>query len=126
MSNKIELSINGKKVEVFNSSIHKNQWEPFVIEGEKIGEVSLLRQTEEKQGALTTGLWRHQPDEHPDGMPYAVMGAETFYVLEGEAELLTSNGDKVSLQSGNIYSFSNGFEGTWKTVKPFVKFFVES
>lgn len=102
-------------------------WEPFLPGGEEeVGKVSWLRQTQDEKGVLFAGLWKHLPEMHPDGMPYGVEGNETFYVIEGRAELTNSNGDTILLEKGNSYSFKDGYVGTWKTLEPFMKFFIVS
>ncbi|SDH85740.1 cupin domain-containing protein [Alteribacillus bidgolensis] len=111
---------------VFELSKEPEHWEPFMVEGNEIGKVSWLRQTQNEKGILAAGLWKHHPDEHPNGMPYKTAGNETFYVLSGEAEVETVGGNIIALKEGHSYSFTNGFAGTWKTKKSFVKFFIVS
>ncbi|WP_101845034.1 cupin domain-containing protein [Halobacillus sp. Marseille-P3879] len=111
---------------VYELSKNTEEWEPFIVEGNEIGQVSWLRQTQDENGVLAAGLWRHLPEEHPVGMPYGVAGNETFYVVSGEAEVVTDKGEKVELKEGNSYSFTDGFAGTWTTKKAFVKFFIVS
>jgi uncharacterized cupin superfamily protein len=53
-----------------------------------------------------------------------VTGVDSFHVIEGEAELETSDGEKIELIAGGIYSFPDGFSATWRTRSPFLKFFV--
>lgn len=101
-------------------------WEPFLHGDEEIGKVSWLRQTQDENRVLFAGLWKHLPEMHPDGMPYGVEGNETFYVIEGKAELTDSNGNTILLVKGNSYSFKDGYVGTWKTLEPFTKFFIVS
>jgi len=111
---------------VYELSKNPSKWEPFIVQGMEIGQVSWLRQTQDETGVLSTGLWKHRQEEHPDGMPYGVEGNETFYVVKGEAEIETENGEKIFLKEGNSYSFTDGFFGTWRTKGEFVKFFVVS
>ncbi|MCG7333675.1 cupin domain-containing protein [Sporosarcina sp. ACRSM] len=102
------------------------KWEPFTVEGNEIGQVSWLRQTQNDGGILFSGLWRHEPEEHPNGMPYKVEGNETFYVVKGQAEIEMETGEKIAMKEGHSYSFTDGFSGVWRTHKPFVKFFIAS
>ncbi|WP_138419558.1 cupin domain-containing protein [Aquibacillus sediminis] len=111
---------------VYNLGKTPDKWEPFVVEGMEIGQVSWLRQTQDDNGVLAAGLWKHRREEHPNGMPYGVDGNETFYVLQGEAEIETNTGETMLLEEGNSYSFTDGFTGLWRTKKDFIKFFVVS
>jgi uncharacterized cupin superfamily protein len=109
---------------VSHTSIDRATWEPFLEDGNQLGEVHWLCQREDETGVLLAGLWRHRPDEHPDGMPYRVMGSETFHVLEGSCELTLKSGEEIRLQPGDSVTFPDAFEATWRTTKPFMKFFV--
>lgn len=109
---------------VYELSKNPNKWEAFIVQGLKLGQVSWLRRTNEDNGVLATGLWKHHEEEHPDGMPYGVEGSETFHVIKGEAEIETEKGEKIVLKEGNSYSFTDGFLGTWKTKGEFIKFFI--
>ncbi|MBT1188110.1 DUF861 domain-containing protein [Streptomyces sp. CJ_13] len=105
---------------VSTSSITTDSWEPFVEEGREMGQVHFLVQ---KEGGLMAGLWRTDAEIGAE-IPYNVTGSDTFHVLQGEAELETSDGKKIDLIAGGIYSFPDGFSATWRTRSPFVKFFV--
>jgi uncharacterized cupin superfamily protein len=109
---------------ISRTSIDSATWEPFLEGEEQIGEVDWLCQREDETGALFAGLWRHRPEEHPDGVPYRVAGSETFHVLEGACELTLKNGEAIRLQAGDSVTFADGFEATWRTIEPFLKFFV--
>ncbi|MGY4691453.1 cupin domain-containing protein [Salibacterium sp. K-3] len=104
----------------FTESIQTGKWEDFMVQGNKIGDVKVIKSDDH----TTVGLWKHTPEEHPDGMPYGVEGTETFHVVEGKAILTTGDGEEITMKPGHVYSFSNGFEGTWRTIEPFMKFFV--
>lgn len=101
MSTKIEYVVNNNPVDFYSISNETNNWEPFIVEGSQCGEVAWLRLSE----SVSTGFWRHKPEDHPDGMPYGVATNETFIVLEGEAEVTTVNGDKFLVKSGNPILF---------------------
>jgi uncharacterized cupin superfamily protein len=118
--------INEQKVQALVSSIKDGEWVPFVEAGQNIGRVQWLRVNGEGESLLATGFWHHTPEEHPDGMLYEVKGNETFHVLKGKAELHTKDGKSISLETGDVFTASNGFEATWKTLSAFTKFFVVS
>ncbi len=107
--------------EYLSSSVTAGSWEPLVEEGREIGQVHWLRG--EAEGLPLTGLWKISPEEGE--FPYkAMFGVDNFHVIQGEAELETSSGEKIELVPGGIYSFPEGFTATWRTRSPFMKFFV--
>lgn len=126
MGVKYESMKNEQKVQVIVSNVKEGEWGPFVVAGQNIGKVKWLRINGEGEPLLATGFWHHTPEEHPDGMPYGVKGNETFNVIEGKAELYTTDGKVITLEKGDVFTASNGFEATWKTLAPFTKFFVVS
>jgi uncharacterized protein len=103
-----------------------DSWQPFVREdGTVSGEVQWLRASAAGESpALYTGLWRHQPDEEPEGAPYAVSGSETFLLIDGAIELVLPDGTSMRIDKGDIVSFPDGFTATWFTLEPVLKFFV--
>jgi uncharacterized cupin superfamily protein len=107
--------------EYLSSSVTAGSWEPLVEEGREIGQVHWLRG--EAEGLPLSGLWKISPED--GDFPYKAMyGLDTFHVIQGEAELETSSGEKIQLVTGGIYSFPEGFTATWRTRSPFMKFFV--
>ncbi len=111
----------GKRAHI--SPVLIDEWE-FVDDGCSAGEVHWLRRSGPDEPMLSTGLWRHLPDGHPEGLPYRVAGSETLYVIDGAAELTLPDGSTIWLQEGYLASFGDGFEATWRTKEPFMKFFV--
>jgi uncharacterized cupin superfamily protein len=106
------------------TTVDASTWERFQAAPDvTIGEVHWLTVKERENGTLATGLWRIGPEEGAE-IPYAVAGSETFHVLEGEAELETPDGERISLTPGTVVSFPDGFTATWRTRSPFKKFFV--
>ncbi|CUB17980.1 cupin domain-containing protein [Bacillus subtilis] len=124
MSISYQKTMNSKQVEVFISNMEETKWEPFVVEGMELGQAHVLR-TDIETGTVS-GLWKHSPEEHPDGMPFLIHGNETFYVLQGSAELYTPDGEVIQLKKGDMFSGSDGFSATWKTTAPFIKFYTIS
>jgi uncharacterized cupin superfamily protein len=98
-------------------------WEPFVLDGQQVGEVRWIAQDVRPQGPLAVGLWRIDPEAGAD-LPYAVAGSETIHVLEGEAELEQADGTTIPLTPGVIITLPDGFTATWRTLSPFKKLFV--
>ncbi|MGJ9385933.1 cupin domain-containing protein [Salipaludibacillus sp. CF4.18] len=117
---------NNAKELVFQLSGKDEKWEPFMVGEAKVGMVSWLRQSQSEDGVVFAGLWKHTPEEHPNGMPYGAESNETFYVIEGKAEITDTNGNTILLERGNSYSLKQGYEGTWKTIEAFKKFFIVS
>jgi uncharacterized cupin superfamily protein len=105
---------------VLSSSASADSWEQVIEEGQKMGQVHWLLQSEKGPVA---GLWKVDTEEGAE-MPYRVTGTDSFHVIEGEAELETPDGEKVPLVAGGIYSFPDGFTATWRTRSRFMKFFV--
>lgn len=98
------------------------EWEPFVVGGEALGEVHWVR-TEGAEGAtLAVGLWRCDPQS----FPYPFSADETIHALEGELVIDLESGDKVTLRAGDIASFTKGTMSTWTVTQPFKKLFVIS
>jgi uncharacterized cupin superfamily protein len=104
------------------SNIGTSEYEPFVHEGETLGEVHWLRVESGGDGVLYAGLWTHGPGE----IPYVFPGDETLHVLEGEVSIDVEGGESVTLKPGDIASFTKGQSSTWHITQPFKKFFVIS
>jgi uncharacterized cupin superfamily protein len=104
------------------SNVTTTEYEPFVHEGQRFGDVHWLRTESGGDGVLYAGLWTHEPAE----FPYVPPGDETFHVLEGEVTIADESGTKTTLRSGDIASLVKGEPTTWQITKPFKKFFVIS
>jgi uncharacterized cupin superfamily protein len=104
------------------SSIETQEYEPFMHEGQQLGEVHWLRTESGGDGVLFTGLWTHAPGE----IPYVFPGDETMHVLEGEVTIDVEDGETVTLRPGDIASFAKGQSSQWTITQPFKKFFVIS
>lgn len=111
-----------KTAEYARSVITTEDWEPFVVGGEAIGEVHWVR-TEGSDGAtLAVGLWRSEPQS----FPYPFNADETIHALEGELVIDLESGEQVTLHPGDVASFTKGTKSTWTVTEPFKKFFVIS
>ena len=104
------------------SNVGATEYEPFIHEGERFGDVHWLRVGSGGDGVLYAGLWTHEPAE----FPYVFPGDETFHVLEGEVTIETDGGESVTLRPGDVASFTKGQSSTWTIAQPFKKFFVIS
>ena len=104
------------------TNISAQDYEPFMVEGEQVGEVHWLRTESGGEGQLFAGLWTCQPRE----IAYTFPGDETFHVLEGEVHIVVEGGETVDLKAGDCASFAKGQVSTWTIGQPFKKFFVVS
>jgi uncharacterized cupin superfamily protein len=104
------------------STIDAQDYEPFLVEGEQVGNVHWLRTQSGGEGALFTGLWTCEPRE----IPYVFPGDETMHVLEGAVHIELEGGEAVDLKPGDIASFTKGQSAHWTISEPFKKFFVIS
>lgn len=111
-----------KSTEYALAATSTDDYEPFVVGGEAIGEVHWIR-TEGSEGAtLAVGLWRSEPQS----FPYPFNADETIHALEGELVVELESGEKVTLRSGDIASFTKGTKSMWIVTQPFKKLFVIS
>jgi uncharacterized protein len=104
------------------TNVAAEDFEPFMLEGEQVGQVHWLRTESGGEGVLYTGLWACEPRD----IPYLFPGDETFHVLEGEVHIELAEGGSVDLKTGDIASFTKGQKSTWTIRAPFKKFFVIS
>lgn len=104
------------------SNVSTQEYEPFMVENQQVGEIHWLRTASGGDGVLYTGLWRCEPST----FPYVFEGDETFHVLEGEVRVELKGGGTVDLKPGDVASFTKGQESTWTIKSPFKKFFVIS
>lgn len=104
------------------TNVSAEDYVPFMIEDEQVGEVHWLRTESGGEGVLYTGLWRCEPRD----IPYVFPGDETFEVLEGAVRIEVETGESVELKAGDVASFPKGQKATWTITSPFKKFFVIS
>jgi uncharacterized protein len=103
----------------FSSSADAQDYEPF-----DVGEVHWLRRDGEGGKSAPSGIWRIAPEQLPLGTRYEVPRDETFYVLEGTAEVAVEGGPTLRLAPGVIVSFIEGAKVTWWVREPMKHFFV--
>ena len=104
------------------TNVSAQDYEPFMIGEEQVGEVHWLRTESGGEGVLYAGLWMCEPRD----IPYVFPGDETLQVLEGEVHIEVEGGEAVELEAGDCASFAKGQASTWTITKPFKKFFVIS
>jgi uncharacterized protein len=110
--------------DALTSKITSEDYEPYMVEGQQVGEVHWLRQDEEPPVTLA-GLWRALPGSVPDEFPYDYPGGnETLQVLEGSVVVEVAGEEPVNLGPGSIASFKQGTKSVWRLQTPFKKFFV--
>ncbi len=104
------------------SNVETAQYEPYMADDKKFGNVHWLRTESGGAGVLLTGFWTHEPAD----LPYEFTADETIMVLEGEVTVDIDGGDSVTLRVGDVASFAKGQTSTWRISRPFKKFFVVS
>lgn len=104
------------------SNVATTNYEPYLDNGKKFGDIHWLRTESGGAGMLLAGFWSHEPAV----LPYEFMGDETIHVLEGEVIVEIEGGEVITLREGDVASFCKGQSSTWRIVRPFKKFFVVS
>jgi hypothetical protein len=105
------------------SRVDVEEYEPFVLDGARYGDVHWLRTESAGEGVLETGLWRASESMV---IPYTFPGDETIHVLEGEAHIELEGGETIDLKAGDIASFPKGLVSTRTVRAPWKDFFVVS
>lgn len=104
------------------STVAAEEYEPFLVGDEAIGEVHWIRNGGADGTTLAVGLWRCEPRT----FPYPFAADETIHVLGGVLDIELADGALVTLREGDIASFVKGTESTWTVREPFQKLFVVS
>lgn len=99
-----------------------DDYEPFVVGGQAIGEVHWIRTDGAEGATLVVGLWRSEPQS----FPYPFNADETIHALEGELVVDLESGETIILRPGDVASFTKGTKSTWTVTQPFKKLFVIS
>jgi hypothetical protein len=111
-----------KTAEYAKSDAATEDYEPFMVGGEAIGEVHWIRTEGAEDATLAVGLWRSEPQS----FPYPFNADETIHALKGELVVDLESGEKVTLRPGDVASFTKGTKSTWTVTQPFAKLFVIS
>jgi len=59
------------------------------------------------------GIW----EKEESTFPWSYGEKETCYILEGEAEVTAKDGKKVTFKAGDLVTFPDGLECTWRIKK---------
>lgn len=106
------------------SQIDATEYEPFLEDGQQLGEVHWLRQSSDVEAVHLAGVWRISPEEAPESFEYPFETEETIHVLEGSVTIDIPGAEPLFLTEGDIASFTKGTASTWSVQAPFRKFFV--
>lgn len=80
--------------------------------------IEVRKPTEEEiEEAQNWPIWEKEVSE----FPWSYDSTETCLILEGEAEVKTSEGEKVSFKEGDLVIFKVGTNCTWRIVEPIKK-----
>ncbi|MBD3194060.1 MAG: DUF861 domain-containing protein [Candidatus Lokiarchaeota archaeon] len=71
----------------------------------------------EKLGVKNWGIWEKEQSK----FDWSYNDTETFYVIEGEVEVETEDGQKVEFESGDLVQFPKGTNCVWLVKKPIRK-----
>ena len=63
------------------------------------------------------GVWEKEPSE----FPWFYSEKETCYILKGKAEVTSAGGETIAFGAGDLVSFEQGLECTWKITEKIVK-----
>ncbi|MFD9669940.1 cupin domain-containing protein [Rhodococcus sp. NPDC059968] len=116
------MTENSTKTEYFASTVAATEYEPFLVDGDAVGEVHWIRSNGSDDSTLIVGLWKCEPDS----FPYPFGNDETIHALDGELEIALESGEVVTLTAGDVASFAKGTQSTWTVKSPFKKLFVIS
>jgi uncharacterized cupin superfamily protein len=112
--------VSGSKITVLRSS-ERRDWTPLVDPPGTVGtggaETTAFTSND---GRLTVGLWTRERDTWSFERPYD----EVALILEGAAEMETTDGRVLTLRPGTIVVTPNGSKGTWRITEPITKCFV--
>lgn len=65
------------------------------------------------QSTKNWGIWEKEVSE----FPWEYSEKETCYILEGEAEVTSENGEKINFGKGDWAEFEKGLKCSWKITK---------
>ena len=71
------------------------------------------REELEEMGVFSWPIWQKEVSE----FPWHYDAQEVCYLLEGEVEVETENGDIVEFGEGDLVTFPEGMDCTWKIKK---------
>lgn len=106
------------------TNIDTADYEPFIEDGVQLGLVHWLRQERTEDTVHLSGLWKAEPGAVPESFDYPFHTDETIQVLEGSVTIDFPEAPSVTLNVGDLASFTKGSTSTWHVQTPFKKFFV--
>jgi uncharacterized cupin superfamily protein len=74
---------------------------------------------EESKNAESWGIWEKEVSE----FPWEYDSQETCLLIEGQVEVTTEEGEKVSFGAGDYVIFPKGLKCTWKIIQPVKKYY---
>jgi len=74
---------------------------------------------EEKQEMQSCGIWEKEVSE----FPWQYDEKETCLLIEGQVEVTTEDGEKISFGKGDYVVFPKGLKCTWKITSPVKKYY---
>ncbi len=69
-------------------------------------------------GNFVTGFWRRVPEEGPMDLTYD----EVAYIIEGQVEVTTDDGQVLVVGPGDLLQTPKGTKATWRALTPVRKF----
>ena len=101
--------------------VDSSEYEPFVVDGQAVGEIRWLPSPDRAGAKLEVGLWRSDPATYD----YFFVTDETFCVLEGAVTIeLSETGERLELTQGDTAYFREGTRSVWTITQPFKKFVI--
>jgi uncharacterized cupin superfamily protein len=112
-----------RDAEVLDAEALEAGYRPFIVEGEPTGELSEI----DGGDGVRAGVFRVTEGGYPDRtpIPYLFETDEYIWVIEGEVQVETADGELLTLKAGDSAYFRAGSESTWTFHAPFRKFSVE-
>ena len=74
---------------------------------------------EEKKEMESCGIWEKEVSE----FPWEYDAKETCLLIEGQVEVTSEDGGKVSFGAGDLVIFPKGLKCTWKIIQPVKKYY---
>jgi uncharacterized cupin superfamily protein len=114
------------KTTIWSANLDSEEFEPYIENGETLGEVKWIRQEFDSAGAprLLVGIMRIQEGAAPDAFEYDWVTDETIQILEGQLIVEVRDGDTITMRPGDVASFPKGATAVFRPTAPYKQFFV--
>lgn len=106
------------------TTVDATTFEPFIVGDQQLGEVHWLRQDASTDSTVLAGVWKVEDANVPEAFDYSFDHEETIQVLEGSVTIDFPDAPSVTLNVGDLASFTKGSSSVWHVQVPFKKFFV--